>query len=123
MQIPSVPATWVPILGTSQFINASSSTSLTLPTQAQIIAASGGASRAGCEIAAIIIAQAQAQWIRTDGSAVTAAVTGGLKLQIGDWRQVEGRNALSNLRVIRDADLGSLTVEYYIYRAAPDSRF
>jgi hypothetical protein len=36
---------------------------------------------------------------------------------------VEGRAALSAIRLIRDAAGGSLNVKYYIYRAAPGARF
>jgi hypothetical protein len=83
----------------------------------------GGASKSGIEVAAIITAQGAGQWIRTDGSAVTAAVTGGLKLNVGDFRILEGRVQLSALRVIHDTTGGALAVEYYVYRSAPGARF
>ena len=72
---------------------------------------------------AIIIAQGQIQWYRTDGSAATAADSGGISLAVGDWLQVEGRAALSAFRVIRGSSGGGLKVSYYLYRAAPGARF
>lgn len=121
-QVPGPSGTWIPIAGTEQFLDVSASTALTLPTQAQTAVAIPG-NKAGTEIVGILTAQAQSQWVRSDGSAVGAAVTSGLKLNSGDFQIVEGRSALSAVRVIRDAAGGSLNVRYYIYRAAPGARF
>lgn len=115
MQLPGPAADWIPIASSSQFIDSGSSTALTIPA----VPTSGGRSVSGAKIVAILFAQTQAQWIRTDGSAVTAAVTGGIKLAAGDYMIVYGSEALGGIRVIRDASGGSLAVAYYFYRPAP----
>lgn len=123
-QVPGPIGTYLPILGAEQFLDVGASTALTLPTQAQVAATiGGGSSKSGIEIVAILTAQLQAQWIRSDGNAVTAAASGGLKLNPGDFQIVEGRASLTAIRVIRDAAAGSMNVRYYIYRAAPGARF
>jgi hypothetical protein len=71
-------------------------------------------------IAAFLIPQGAAYWIRTDGTAAVAAVTGGLKLGIGDYRLVYGVPALRQIRVIQDAAGGALEVEYYLFRQATE---
>jgi hypothetical protein len=65
---------------------------------------------------AILTAQGQAQWIRTDAAAVTAAVTGGIRLLPGDWRLIYGYEGISKVRVIRDAAGGSLAAEFFYFR-------
>src|ERR1700687_6022106 len=121
-QTPGPSGTWIPIGGTEQFLSPGASTALTLPTQAQVNTSLPG-NKAGIEMVAILTAQGQAQWIRSDGLAVVAAFTGGLKLNSGDFLIVEGRSGLMNVRVIQDAAGGSLDVRYYVYRAAPGARF
>jgi hypothetical protein len=108
MQFPDVVDAWFPF--GNQFLNASSSQSLTVP------ALPAGQPAKGAVYVAILTAQAQAQWIRTDGVAVAAAVTGGIKMNPGDWRLIYGYEGISKVRVIRDADGGSLAAEYFYFR-------
>ena len=123
-QLPGPQGTWIPVPGAEQFLDVGASTALTLPTQAQVASVfAGGSSKAGIETVAILTAQGQQQWIRSDGTAVTAAASGGLMLDVGNYMIVEGRSALSNIRVIRAVAGGSLNVRYYVYRAAPGARF
>ena len=92
------------------FIDSGSSVALTVP------AIPTGQPAKGAVHVGILTAQGAAQWLRTDGVAVTAAVTGGLKLNIGDYRIIYGISNLRNVRVIRDAAGGALAVEYYYFR-------
>jgi hypothetical protein len=99
------------------------STALTVPTIPSASTAPQGLNLTGvnpkgCEYVAILMAQTVGCYIRTDGSAVIADVTGGLLLSPGDFRIVYGLQALKNIRVIRAIAGGSLAVEYYYYRPA-----
>lgn len=121
-QLPGPSWDWTPLSG-SQFLDAGSSTALTIPTiPSSSTAPQGlnltGVNPKGCEYVAILLAQTVGQYIRTDGSAVTAAVTGGLYLAPGDYRIVYGLQALKAIRVIRSGAGGSLAVEYYYFRPA-----
>ncbi len=107
-QFPDVVDAWEPIA--NYFINSAASTALTAP------AVPSGEPAKGAVFVAILTAQAQAQWIRTDGTAATAAVTGGIKMFPGDWRLIYGAKNINAVRVIRDADGGSLAVEYFYFR-------
>lgn len=110
MQFPTVPDEWVPLLGSSQFLNVGASTALTIPTTAQ------GQVQKGAVYVAILTAQIVKQWLRYDGQAVTASANGGEGLNPGDYVVVYGINALRAIRVIRDVDGGSLAVKYFYFR-------
>ena len=111
-EIPGAPdPTWLCI--GSQFLDASSSTALTVP-------AITTGQRGYVEYGAILVAQAVKQWVRLDGSAVTAAVTGGISLDPGDFIVLRGKKNLDLVRVIRDASGGSLAVSYYSFRGTPN---
>lgn len=112
-QFPSVPDEWFPLAASSQFINASSSTALTLP------AIAAGQPAKGAVFVAVLTTQLVRQWLRHDGSAVTAAATGGELLDPGNWMIIYGYEALKAVRVIRDADGGTLAVRYYYFRSSP----
>ena len=112
-QFPSVPDEWFPLAASSQFMNVSSSTALTLPSIA------AGQPAKGAVFVAVLTAQLVRQWLRHDGSAVTAATTGGELLDPGNWMVIYGYEALKAVRVIRDADGGSLAVRYYYFRSTP----
>lgn len=109
-QFPAPGPTWTPISG-HQFIQAASSTALTIPSAVSL----GTTSGTGFQYVAILQAQGAGQWLRMDGQAVTAAYTGGKKLNDGDFLIVYGLAALKNVRVIQDTTGGSLVVEYYTY--------
>jgi hypothetical protein len=113
-QWPSVADEWFPLPGSSQFLNAAGSTALTLPSIPT------GQPAKGAIYVAVLTAQALGQWLRFDGSAVTAAYTGGELLSAGSWMVVYGYEALKAVRVIRSADGGSLAVKYYYFRKTPD---
>lgn len=111
-ELPGAPdPTWFPI--GSQFIDASSSTALTVP-------AIPTGTKGYVEFAAILVAQNVVQWLRFDGSAVTAAVTGGFAMQSGDFIIIRGRKNLDLVRVIRGSTGGSLGVTYYMLRGTPN---
>jgi len=105
MQFPTVPDLWAPI--GCQYLDAAVSTALTIPATSVI-----GKS---CYVA-VLSAQVVGTWIRTDGQAVLASVSGGRLLPAGDHEVVYGREAISKLRVFRDGAGGSLAVEYYVFR-------
>lgn len=109
MQISGPGGDWVPLSG-SQFLDAAVSTGLTIPTIPAAVPAKG------CQYVAVIIAQAQIQWIRTDGNAAAANVGGGISMQPSDFRVIYGQQALRAFRVIRGAPGGSLAVEFYYFR-------
>lgn len=109
-QFPAPGPTWTPISG-HQFIQAAISTALTIPSAVSI----GGTSGTGYQYVAILQAQGASQWVRMDGTAVTAAYTGGKKLNDGDFLIVYGLASLKAVRVIQDSTGGSLVVEYYSY--------
>lgn len=111
-QFPGSGVGWLPI--GEQFLDASASTALTIPSPTTLNP--GLSSTAGMDYVAILQAQGAAQWIREDGTTVTAAASGGLKMEIGDWKFIYGLPALKAVRVIRDASGGSLAVMYYIFR-------
>ncbi len=111
-QFPTVPDEWFPLAASSQFLNASASTALTLPSIA------AGQPAKGAVFVAVLTAQLVRQWLR-HGSAVTAAVTGGELLDPGNWMVIYGYEAMKAVRVIRDADGGSLAVRYYYFRSTP----
>ena len=110
-QAPGPDAGWTPLAG-SQFLDVGVSTALTIP------AAPTTGNRVGIEYVAILLAQTVAQFYRTDGSAVTAAVTGGIQLNPGDFVILYGLQALRAVRVIRSGAGGSLAISYYFYRPA-----
>lgn len=111
-QFPDVVDAWEPI--GNQFINAAASTALTVPVLGQ--GALIGQPAKGAVYVGILTAQGVAQWIRTDGIAVAAVVTGGIRMISGDWRLIYGITNLKAVRVIREADGGSLAVEYFVFR-------
>jgi hypothetical protein len=113
---PDVVDSWEP-LG-NQFIDSAASVALTVP----VIASSPSNTQPakGAVHVAILTAQGAAQWIRTDGVAAVAAVTGGVKLNVGDFRLVYGIKTITSIRVIRDAAGGALAVEYYYFRPRPN---
>lgn len=111
-QFPDCVDAWEP-LG-NQFIDSASSVALTIPVVPAT--ASNTQPMKGAIYVAILTAQTQAQWIRTDGVTVVAVVTGGVKLFPGDWRLIYGRQTLDNVRVIREAAGGSLACEYFYFR-------
>ncbi len=111
MRQPTVPDEWYPIPSSSQFINASSSTALTVPT------IPAGQPAKGAIIVGVLTAQFVGQWLRFDGSAVTAAETGGEFLYPGDVIEIFGYSALKAVRVIRNANGGSLAVKYFYFRS------
>lgn len=113
MQFPTVPDEWEPIPSSSQFIDASSSTALTVPSVPT------GEPAKGAIFVAVLTAQLVRQWLRYDGSAVTAAATGGELLEPGDFIEIYGYKALKAVRVIRSAAGGSLAVRYYYFRKTP----
>jgi hypothetical protein len=112
-QNPTVPDEWYPFPGSSQFLNVAVSTALTIP------APPAGQPAKGAVHVGILTAQLIRQWIRYDGSAVTASVAGGESLEPGNWVVIYGYQALKGVRVIRDADGGSLAVKYYYFRLTP----
>jgi hypothetical protein len=114
MQFPTVPDEWFPLPASSQFLNAAVSTALTLPSLP------AGQPAKGAQFVAVLTAQAIRQWLRHDGSAVLSVATGGELLDPGNWMVVYGYQALKAIRVIRDADGGSLAVRYYYFRVTPD---
>ena len=113
--LPSNSPEWVP-LAPSQFLDVAVSTALSIPA----IPTSGTPPRSvpGSRLGAILLAQGVAQYYRTDGQAVTAAVTGGIQLAAGDWVFIWGYAALQQIRVIRSAGGGSVSIAYYYYREA-----
>ncbi len=110
MQIATIPEEWRPIPSSSQYLDASSSTALTVPTVPT------GEPAKGATIVGVLTAQNVGAFIRTDGSAVTAAVTGGRRISPGDYEVVCGYTALKAIRIIREASGGSVAVEYYYFR-------
>jgi hypothetical protein len=112
MQFPTVPDEWEP-LAPSQFIDAASSTALTVP------ALPAGHIAKGAIYVGIMTAQNVRQYLRYDGNAVTAAVTGGEILEPGDWVELYGIQALKAVRVIRSGAGGTLAVKYYYFRKTP----
>lgn len=111
-EIPGAPdPTWYPT--GSQFLDASASTALTVP-------AIPAGMKGYLEHAAVLVAQNTVQWVRLDGSAVTAAVTGGIAMQPGDYMIIRGKKQLDAVRVIRGASGGSLAVTYYVFRGTPN---
>lgn len=113
MQWPDVVDAWEP-LG-NQFLDAAASTALTIPAIPTV--GSYGQPAKGAVYVGILSAQMVACWIRTDGVAVTAAATGGIKMAAGDFRIIYGTQALKAVRVIRDATGGSLAIEYFYLRS------
>ena len=109
MQFPTVPDEWVPIPG-CQYLDAAASTALTVPTLVS------GQIPKGAVYVAVLTCQVVPAYIRTDGIAVTAAVSGGRQMQPGDFEVVYGIQALKNIRLIRSATGGSVAVEYYYFR-------
>jgi hypothetical protein len=106
-QIPGPNSDWLPLAAT-QYIVGAASTALTIPnpaTQTPPVKNSGN-----MVIAAFLIPQGAAYWMRGDGTAAVATVTGGLKINIGDYRIVY---------VIQDGAGGALQVEYFLYRNQP----
>jgi hypothetical protein len=115
-QIPGPNSDWLPLAAT-QYIVGAASTALTIPnpaTQTPPVKNSGN-----MVIAAFLIPQGAAYWMRGDGTAAVATVTGGLKINIGDYRIVYGFPALIKIRVIQDGAGGALQVEYFLYRNQP----
>lgn len=110
MRQPTIPDEWFPIAGSSQFIDASTSTALTVP------AIAAGQPAKGAIIVGVLTAQFVGQWLRFDGAAVTAASTGGEFMYPGDIMEVYGYKALTAVRVIRNAVGGSLAVKYFYFR-------
>jgi hypothetical protein len=118
VQIAGPSGDWIPLSGItpggapagSQFLDVAVSTALTIPSIPT------GVVIKGSQYVAILIAQVQTQWLRTDGNDVTAGPTGGLQMLDGDFRIVYGLNALKAIRVIRGAPGGALAVEYYFFR-------
>lgn len=108
-QFPAPGPTWT-VLGPHQFLDASVSTSLTIPPLTANVTTGPGV-----EYVAILIAQSVAQWVNFDGTAATQAFTTSCRLGDGDWVIVYGLNNLKNVRVIHDATGGSLAVLYYTY--------
>lgn len=111
-ELPGAPdPTWYPI--GSQFLDVSSSTALTVP-------AIPAGTKGYVEYAAILLAQNVVQWIRFDGSAVTAAITGGIGMQPGDFIILRGKKNLDLVRIIRGSTGGSMAVTYYMMRGTPN---
>lgn len=107
-QFPSAPdPTWMPI--GMEFLNVAASTALTIP-------AVPTGQRGFIDYAVILLAQTITQYVRLDGGTATAAVTGGIKLDDGDFLVVRGKKQVDNVRVIRSADGGTLTAIHYIFR-------
>ena len=116
-QVPGPSSDWLPLAPT-QFLVAAASSSLSIPnpaTQTPPVKNTGP-----MLLCAFLIPQGAAYWIRTDGTAAVASATGGLKLNIGDYRIVYGIPALRQIRVIQDAAGGALEVEYYLFRQATE---
>ena len=115
--LPGPNSDWLP-LSPSQAIVGASSTALTVPnpaTQTPPVRNSGN-----MVVAAFLIPQNAAYWVRSDGSTATNSATGGsLKLNVGDYQIVYGLPALLKIRVIQDAAGGGLLVNYYLYRNQP----
>jgi len=112
-QQPGPSSDWLPLAPT-QFLVAAASTSLSVPNPA--IQTPPVKNSGPMVVAAFLIPQGAAYWIRTDGAAAVASVTGGVKLSVGDYRIVYGIPALTKVRVIQDAAGGALEVEYYLFR-------
>lgn len=111
-QVPGPSSDWQPISNSSQFLDVSSSTALTVPA----VPTSAGRSPVGAKLVAIIYAQGVAAWVRTDGQAVTAAYSGGIKLAADTFMIVYGTSALNGIRLIRDAANGGVAISYYWFR-------
>lgn len=112
-QLPNPQTDWYPI--GDQFLVPAVSTALTIP------AVPAGFTKQGNAFVAIIQAQAQGMWITRGGAAVTAAVTGGLLLNPGDWMIVPGLNNIKGIRAIQNAAGGSLACSYYVFRPGAGS--
>lgn len=105
---PTPQPDWIPI--GEQFLDVGASTALTIP------ALPAGQTKQGTSYVAILQAQGQAQYIRRDGTAAVASLTGGLLLVPGDWIVQPGYQILTKIRVIRALAGGALVVTYYTCR-------
>jgi len=108
-QMPSPVDEWVPLVP-HQFIDAAVSTALAIPT----IAAQGGIPKTA-KYVAVLTCQGVQAFIRLDGQAVTAALSGGKLMLVGDSLTVFGVVAMRSVRIIRSTVGGTVAVEYYYY--------
>ena len=71
----------------------------------------------GLDYVAILIPQGGTYFMRTDGTAVTAVITGGIQLNSanGDFRVVYGLASLKQIRVIQGTG-SAIAIEYYYFR-------
>lgn len=111
--LPSPFDEWIP-LAPHQFLNAAVSTALTVPS----ITSQGGNIAAGSKYVCILTCQGVQAYIRLDGVAVTAALTGGKLLNVGDVLTIYGIKAIQAARIIRSADGGTVAAEFYYFKPA-----
>lgn len=110
-QLPGPSPEWQAIPNSSQFLDVGASTGLTIP-------AIPGRPQPGAKLVGILYAQGVAAYLRTDGQAVTAAITGGIKMEPDSFVVIYGDAALRQVRIVRSAGGGSVAVSYYWFRDA-----